>query len=305
MNTKDMDDHLAELRSLLLRHARGQRTETLIPRVSLSRGHATTGPLPGMYEPMLCLIVQGAKRVIIGDRVLDYDPGNCFVTTIEVPATGRIVKASVNKPYLAIGFIFEPDLIAELLKYMPSTSDDAPQAGFAVGPVSRDLIEAWTRMIRLVDRPADIPILAPMAEREILYRLMQGPQAALLRQIVHSDSRVSQIRRALAWIRTHFDQPLRIEQIAGVAGMSLSTFHRHFKAVTVMSPLQYQKKIRLQQARRLLVIEKQEATEVAYSVGYESPSQFSREYARQFGSSPARDAARLRATAIVFDEAER
>jgi len=160
-------------------------------------------------------------------------------------------------------------------------------------------------MIRLIERPAEIPILAPLVEREILYRLMQGPQAGLLRQIARSDSRLSQIRRALAWIRTHFDQPLRIEQVADVAGMSLSTFHRHFKAATAMSPLQYQKIIRLQQARRLLVIENHEATEVAYSVGYKSPSQFTREYARQFGSPPARDAARLRATTTIFDETER
>jgi AraC-like DNA-binding protein len=281
-----------------LRHARSQRTETLIPRVSLSRGHATTGPLPGMYEPMLCLIVQGAKSVIIGSRVLDYDPGNCFVTTIEVPATGRIVKASAGKPYLTIGLIFEPELIAEVLKYLPSTADDTPQVGFAVGPVSLDLIEAWTRMIRLIERPGDISILAPMIEREILYRLMEGPQAGLLRQIARSDSRLSQIRHALAWIRSHFDQPLRVEDVADVAG-------RHFKAATAMSPLQYQNMIRLQQARRLLVTENHEATEVAYSVGYESPSQFTREYARQFGLPPARDAARLRAAAIVFDETER
>jgi transcriptional regulator GlxA family with amidase domain len=160
-------------------------------------------------------------------------------------------------------------------------------------------------MIRLIERPGDIPILAPMIEREILYRLMQGPQAGLLRQIARSDSRLSQIRRALAWIRTLFDQPLRVEDVADVAGMSLSTFHRHFKVATAMSPLQYQKMIRLQQARRLLVIENHEATEVAYSVGYESPSQFTREYAGQFGLPPARDAARLRATAIVFDETER
>jgi AraC-like DNA-binding protein len=304
-NTEDMDDHLAELRGLLLRHARGFGTETLIPRVSLSRGHAAVGPIHATYEPMLCLIVQGAKNVIIGDRVLDYDPGNCFATSIEVPATGRIVEASIDRPYLAISLIFEPGLIAELLKYLPPATDDTAQAGFAVGPVSRDLIEAWTRMIRLVERPGEIPILAPLIEREILYRLMQGPQAGLLRQISRSDSRLSQIRRALAWIRTHFDQPLRMEEIADVAGMSLSTFHRHFKAATALSPLQYQKMIRLQQARRLLVIENHEATQAAYAVGYESPSQFTREYARQFGSPPARDAARARASTDVFEGMQR
>lgn len=299
-----MDDPLAELRGLLLRHAHGQSTQTPIPRVSLSRGHAATGLLSGLYEPMLCLVVQGAKRVVIGDRVLDYDPGRCFATSIEVPATGRIVEASAEAPYLAISLVFEPGRVAELLKFLPAAPAVAPQIGFAVGAVSPDLIEAWTRMIRLVEHPADIPVLAPMIEREILYRLMQGPQAGVLRQIARSDGRLAQIRRALAWIRTYFDQPLRIERVAEVAGMSLSTFHRHFKAATAMSPLQYQKMIRLQQARRLLVIENHEATQVAYAVGYESPSQFTREYARQFGAPPARDAARLRAAAIVFDDAD-
>jgi AraC-like DNA-binding protein len=300
-----MPDYLTELRSLVLRHAREHRTETKIPRVALSRGHATTGPLTGMYRPMLCLVVQGAKNVVIGDRVLDYDPGNCFVTSVEVPATGRIVEASADRPYLAISLILEPALVVEVLQDMPMTADDPLQVGFAVGPVTHDLVEAWARMIRLIDRPGDIPILAPMIEREILYRLMQGPQAGLLRQIARSDSRLSKIRRALAWINAHFDQRLCIEDVAGVAGMSLATFHRHFKAATAMSPLQYQKMIRLQQARRLLVIENGEVTKVAYSVGYESASQFSREYARQFGSPPARDAARLREVAIIFDETER
>jgi AraC-like DNA-binding protein len=300
-----MDDPLTELRDLLLRHARGRRTETAIPRVTLSRGHAITGPLSGLYEPMLCLVVQGAKSVLIGDRVLDYDPGKCFVTSVEVPATGRIVEASADKPYLAISLTLDPGRVAELLQDLQAGADAPLQAGFAVAPVTDELVEAWTRMIRLIDRPGDIPILAPMIEREILYRLMQGPHAGLLRQIARADSRLSQVRRALAWINAHFEQPLRIEHLAEVAGMSLSTFHRHFKAATAMSPLQYQKMIRLQQARRLLVVETGEATQVAYSVGYESPSQFSREYARQFGAPPARDAARLRETAALFEEAER
>jgi AraC-like DNA-binding protein len=297
----DMHDYLTELRSLLLRHAREPRTETTIPRVAVSRGHAITGPLTGLYAPMLCLVVQGAKSVVIGDRVLDYDPGNCFVTSVEVPATGRIVEAGADRPYLAISLILEPALIADVLRDLQVTADDPLQAGFAVGPVTDDLVEAWARMIRLIDRPSDIPILAPMIEREILYRLIQGPWTRLLRQIACSDSRLSQIRRALVWIRAHFDQPLRIEDVADVAGMSLSTFHRQFKAATAMSPLRYQKMIRLQQARRRLVIENGEVTKVAYSVGYESPSQFSREYARQFGSPPTRDAARLRGSTVVFD----
>ncbi|RFU44058.1 AraC family transcriptional regulator [Paraburkholderia sp. DHOC27] len=297
-----MADYLTQLRADLLRHAHGRRTETPIPRVALSRGHATTGPLSGLYEPMLCQVVQGAKSVLIGDRVLNYDPGNCFVTAVEVPATGRIVEASEDSPYLAISLVFDPDVIAELLPHLPGTVDE-PVASFAVAPVSADLLEAWTRMTRLLDRVEDIPVLAPMIEREILYRLMQGPQAGVLRQIARIGSRLAQIRQAVAQIREQYDRVLRIEDMAETAGMSLSTFHRHFKAVTAMTPLQYQKTVRLQHARRILMVEDRAVTQVAYEVGYESPSQFSREYARQFGAPPAHDAVRLRAAPALFDEA--
>lgn len=297
-----MESYLSELREHLLRHAHGRRTETPIERVSLSRGHATTGPLAGLYEPMLCLVVQGAKSVVIGDRVLNYDPGHCFVTAVEVPATGRIVEASDRQPYLAISLVFEPAVVAALLPHFTPLAHPSPGASFAVEPVSADLLDAWTRMIRLLDHPADIPVLAPLIEREILFRLMQGPHARLLRQIARADDRLCQIRQAVAAIRSQYDQALRIEDLAQLAGMSLSTFHRHFKAVTAMTPLQYQKIVRLQQARRLLTIERHPVTQVAFAVGYESPSQFSREYAREFGAAPAHDASRLRNAAAVFDE---
>jgi AraC-like DNA-binding protein len=227
------------------------------------------------------------------------------VTSIEIPAIGRIAEASVDEPYLAITFVFEQSIIAELLNMVPYEHDDELQAGFAVAPVSSDLIEAWTRMLRLLDHPSDIPFLAPLLEREILYHLLKGPQAGLLRQVARSDSRLGQIRRALAWISANFDHPLRVEDLAEAAAMSRATFHRHFKAATAMSPLQYQKMIRLQQARRMLVIENREATQVAYAVGYESPSQFSREYARQFGTPPIRDVERTLLPSAIFDESWR
>lgn len=300
--TSDMSDTLDELRGLIFRHAGGQRTQTQIARVTLARGDAVTGPLTGVYGPMLCLIAQGAKHVVIGDQVLGYDPGHYFVTSIEVPATGRIVEASAEKPYLALTFVFDPKIIAEILDAMLPAPEDRLEAGFAVGPVSSDLVEAWTRMLRLLDRPADIPVLAPLVEREILYRLLRGPQAGLLRQVARADGRLGQIRRALARISTRFEEPLRVDELADAAAMSRSTFNRHFRAATAMSPVQYQKMIRLQQARRMLVIEKRDVTEVAYAVGYESPSQFSREYARQFGAPPARDAERVRSEPAVFTE---
>jgi transcriptional regulator GlxA family with amidase domain len=173
----------------------------------------------------------------------------------------------------------------------------AETAAFGVSPVTLPLLDPWLRLLALLDAPADIPVLAPLFEREILYRLLQGPQGGVLRQIALADGRLSQIRRAIMWIRAHYDEPLRIEALAEIAGMSGASFHRHFRAATAMSPLQYQKHLRLQQARRLLIAN-QDASQAGYAVGYESASQFSREYARAFGASPARDAMRLRTEGV-------
>ncbi len=171
-----------------------------------------------------------------------------------------------------------------------------PAAGFAVSPVTPQLLDSWQRMLGLFDTPEDIPVLAPMLEREIIYRLLRGPQGGVLRQAAIVDSRLAKIRSAIGWVREHFDKPMRVDRLADMAGMSLASFHRHFKAVTAMSPLQYQKSLRLQHARQLL-ISRTDTARAAYSVGYESASQFSREYARMFGTTPSRDAERLRGEA--------
>jgi transcriptional regulator GlxA family with amidase domain len=178
---------------------------------------------------------------------------------------------------------------------------EAAPSSFGVGAVTPDLLDAWLRLLRLLDAPADVPVLAPLFEREILYRLLQGPQGAVLRQIALADSRLSQIRRAIAWIRDNFDRPMRVEALAEISGMSAASFHRHFKSATAMSPLQYQKTLRLQQARRLLIAN-QDASQAGFAVGYESASQFSREYARLFGSPPMRDAVRLRTDTMALTE---
>jgi AraC-like DNA-binding protein len=297
-----MDMAMDELRQVALRHAQGPRTETAIPRVGIATGPGATGPLPGMYEPMLCLVLQGAKRVMIGDRILHYDAGSCFVASVDLPATGRIVQASPDRPYVAVSLTFDAALIADLLADFPPSPAAPPGIGFAVSPASAALLDPWLRMLKLLDTPNDIRALAPLMEREILYRLLQGPQGGLLRQLVSTDASLSQVRRAIAWIRANYDKPLRIDAAAALAGMSASSFHRHFKAVTAMSPLQYQKRIRLQQARRLLLANAGDASSTAYAVGYESASQFSREYTRLFGAPPARDAARLRADGATLEE---
>lgn len=284
-----------ELRAIVARHAGCSRTATPMPRVAIMRSDAVTTPMSSLYEPILCFVLQGAKRAMIGDAVLTYDAASYFIGTVDVPATAQITVASPQRPYLVASLVLDPAMIASVILDMPPRADeDTVGAGFAVSPVTADLVDVWLRMLRLIERPGDVAMLAPMLERELIYRLLQGPQGGLLRQIARPDGRLSHVRRAIAWIRQNYGAPFRVEDLAGLAGMSSSAFHRHFKAVTAMSPLQFQKRIRLQEARRLLLAEAPDAARVAFAVGYESPSQFSREYARQFGAPPMRDAARLR-----------
>jgi AraC-like DNA-binding protein len=295
-----MQEQLSQLRELAVRHAGGPRTETAIPRVAINLRREATGLLPGLYTPMLCLVLQGAKEVMIGERRLRYDPASYFIASLDLPASGRIVEASPERPYIAVSLALDREDLVALLPNVPARPE-AQAAGFAVSPVTPQLLDPCLRFLGLLDAPQDIPVLAPLLEREILYRLLQGPQGGVLRQFARIDSRLSQVRHAIAWIRTHYDQPLRIGTLAALAGMSAASFHRHFKAATAMSPLQYQKSLRLQQARRLLIAN-EDASRAGYAVGYESASQFSREYARLFGAPPARDAVRLRGNGATLEE---
>ena len=292
-----MRERLAKMLALAERHADGVRRETLLPRVALHIGGMTTRPTPGVYEPALCLVLQGAKQVMIGDRILRYDPASYFIATIDLPACGWVVEATPAKPYVAVSLKLDRESLSSLVLDVPGGAE-GQTAGFAVSAVTPDLLDAWSRFLSLLDTPEDVPVLAPMHEREILYRLLRGPQGGVLRQIVRADSRLSQVRQAIGWIRSHFGETLRVEQLAEMAGMSTASFHRHFKAATAMSPLQYQKMLRLQEARRLLVASA-DAARAAHMVGYESASQFSREYARMFGAPPGRDAERLRGDRIA------
>ncbi|WP_404711786.1 AraC family transcriptional regulator N-terminal domain-containing protein [Sphingomonas sp. MMS24-J13] len=287
-----MQDQLDRMCRLTRMHAGNTASIGRLPRIALFVSENRTRATSSLYRPMLCLVLQGAKEVTIGDRRLRYDPGSYFVATLDLPACGQIVEASPEQPYICVTLALDHDVIAELVPDLPARPE-GHGAGFATSPVSAPLLDSWARMLALLDAPHDVPVLAPLIEREILYRLLQGPQGGVLRQIACADSRIAQIRAAIAWIRAHYDTPIRIETLADLAGMSTASFHRHFKAATAMSPLQYQKKLRLQEARRLLVA-KADATHAAYSVGYESTSQFSREYARMFGAPPSRDAERLR-----------
>jgi len=289
-----MNSTLEELKALVRKHARGQRTDTGIPRISLTLSETVTELSAAMVEPIVCFVLQGAKCINLGGDGIHYGAGKYFVASCEVPAIGQVAEASRAHPYLAISLQFDPPTIASLLLDMPKVEDPEFVCGLGISPMEAELHDALLRLIRLKDRPAEIPVLAPLIEREILFRLLQGPQGPKLRQIAQVDGRLAQVRRALAWIRGNYAKPFKVDDLARMTGMSVSVFHRHFKAATLMTPIQYQKRFRLFEARRLLLAEPGNTAGVAFAVGYESASQFSREYARLFGSPPARDARKLR-----------
>ncbi|MFB2554060.1 AraC family transcriptional regulator, partial [Ensifer soli] len=247
-----MKDLLDPLCRRVLRHAEGICRETAIPRIGLGVLRERTLPAVTICEPMICLVVQGAKQVLVGDRILRYDTASCFAASIELPTTGCVIEAEPDKPYVAVSLTLDRDALTSLLADMAPIAATNATPGFGVAPVTHELLEAWSHLIALLDMPEDVPYLAEAREREVLYRLLQGAHGPMLRQIVREDSRLSQVRRAIEWIRRHFDQTLRTETLADIAGMSVPAFHRHFKAATAMSPLQYQKMLRLQAARRLL-----------------------------------------------------
>lgn len=257
-----------------------------------------TLPCQVVVEPVFSLIAQGAKRVEVGKQTFDYHAGQFLVVSVDLPANAYVVKATPELPYLGCGLTLKPEAIASLLLESGgprAVRGDRP--GIAVSDLSSDLVDAVVRLIRLLDRPSDVPILAPALEREILWRLINGPQGAIIRQIGLADSRMAQIARAVRWLRTHFAETVRIEDLAETAGMSVTSLHRHFRGITSMTPIQYQKLLRLQAARARLMATREDVSEVGFAVGYDSPSQFSREYRRMFGKSPGQDGMDLRANA--------
>jgi AraC-like DNA-binding protein len=283
-----------ELGDLIDRHCRGMIDITAIPRVMLSRSDCLTAAIPAVYQPMVCIVAQGAKRASLGEKVFEYNPANYLITSVALPLSGAVCCATKTEPYLALGLELDCAQLASLAIGMPAPVGVSPNAAIAVHSLNTDLLDPIVRLLRLLDHPQDVSTLAPLIEREILYRLLQGEQSAMLRQIAVPDSRLGQVHRAAQWINQHYAQPFEIAELAADCGMSPSSLHRHFKAVTGVSPLQYQKRIRLQQARHMLVAQQRDVGSIAFSVGYESPSQFSREYARLFGMPPAKDASELR-----------
>jgi AraC-like DNA-binding protein len=286
-----------ELGSLIERFAGTDGVHaTAIPRVFLIRSSHPTEQLHAVQEPAVCFVAQGRKRVMAGQSVYLYDRAKYLIAAVEVPIVGQIIEASPAAPYLCLRLDLEPAAIGALMleAEVAGLANDAPGPALSLSSVTPELLDAAVRLVRLLGAPRDIPVIAPLAEREILYRLLRGEQAAQLRQIAFAESRLQQINRAIGWIKRNYREPFSIDKVAAEARMSPSTFHEHFKSVTSMSPLQYQKQLRLQEARRLILSQSLDAATAGHSVGYESPSQFSREYKRIFGAPPARDIARLR-----------
>ncbi len=274
----------------------GELHTTAVPGLSLYRRDEPTGPISGMYEPSICLIAQGAKRVLLGDDTYVYDAHNYLITSVHLPTIVQIITASAEKPYLGLRLKLDQREISQLVvdSNLPQPRAQQSSRGMATGEVTLPLLTAFQRLIDLLAEQQDIPILAPIIQREIIYRLLVGDQGERLRQIASAGSQSHQIARAIDWLKGNFTRPLSIDDLAAQANMSSSTFHHHFRSMTALSPLQFQKQLRLQEARRLMLAERMDAATAAFQVGYESPSQFSREYNRLFGASPLRDITKLR-----------
>ncbi len=271
-------------------------TETAVPGLSFSWRSKPTQPYSAMYEPCICVAAQGAKRVVLGSDEYVYDAQHYLITPINLPTVVQILKASPQKPFLGIILKLDMRILAELMVDSGLPHPQVPQPGtaMAIGKLTQPLLDAFQRLVDLLDGPTDIPILAPIIKREIFYRLLVGEQGMRLRQMVSAGSQGNRIARAVEWLKENFMQPLRVDELASQVNMSTSTFHHHFRALTAMSPLQYQKWLRLNEARRLMLSKNEDAAAAAFQVGYESPSQFSREYSRLFGAPPLRDIINLR-----------
>ena len=289
-------DRIAELSALIDRHVVGTGIcSTAMPHLSLIRADAPSTPTPAVYEASLCLIAQGSKRVSIGEHSVVYDAAHYLLVSVELPLVGHVLDASPERPYLCCKIDLDAAILADLMASEGGgvARTDLPVLG--VYPADPDLIDAACRLVGLLDRPDTIRALAPLIETEILYRLLTGPHGPMLRHIATAGSHLNQVSRAIAAIRRRFDAPIRIDDVAAEAGMSSSSLHVHFKAITRMTPLEYQKQLRLQEARRLMLAEGATASTAGFAVGYESPSQFSREYRRLFGAPPRADIERLHA----------
>ena len=293
----------SELVSLALRYAGPTTTtQTSVPGFTILRSHATRARVPSVLRPSLCFIVQGAKEVTVGDSLFRYRMAEFLFASVDLPVTGEVVEATTSKPYLCLALEIDPSLVLELATAgcKPSAPGQAKPSIF-VGKTDPLMTNAFLRLLQCLDNPMDARVLAPSIVREIIYRVLVGPYGDAVRDLGVATSQVRRIAKVIERLKRDFHRQLRTEDLARIAGMSPSSFHAHFRKVTTLSPLQYQKQLRLQEARRLLLTERAGAADVAFEVGYESASQFSREYATLFGLPPMQDVKRLLASGTPAD----
>ncbi len=287
-----LDYALNELQSILIRHTPTTGTHTTaIPCLSIVRAEETSEPLVTVYKPSICVVAQGAKTAMLADETYRYDPYSFLITSVDLPIAGRISEASSSIPYLGLKLSFDTDVIMDVVQMMDHSArtDSETQetaTGITVNAMSPPIMDTVVRLLQLLDQPQDIPVLAPLMIRELVYRILQSQHGHVLYPFAVTDSYSYRIARTIQFIKQHYNEPLEMEQLARDVQLSSSAFHKHFKRITTMSPLQYQKTIRLQEAQRLMLTEAMPAADAAFAVGYESPSQFSREYARLYGKPP-------------------
>ncbi|SFM04175.1 AraC-type DNA-binding protein [Bradyrhizobium sp. NFR13] len=296
-----MTETIREIADIIARYAaNGSDHPAGLPSLYLKRQAEPTQLVHTAQWPCFGLVAQGAKRLQLGTETYTYAAGDYVLVSLDLPMSSCIVEASEAEPHLGMGFAIDPQLLKEVLGRFGSGPADGhahpqvPERGVVVAKASADLLDATLRLLRLLDRPQDIPVMAPLLEQEVLYRLLVGPYGARLRQIALAESPSNKVAKAISWLRSNYASPLRIEDLADRVGMSESSLHHNFKTVTAMTPMQYQKQLRLHEARRLMLVERLDVGSAGYAVGYQSPSQFSREYARLYGQPPIRDVSAAR-----------
>lgn len=280
-----------ELISIIDRYSRKDgENETAIPGVSLFRASSTDAALPSVYSPCLCIIAQGHKQVMLDKEIYQYGPSQYLMVSVDLPLMNRIIKASKDAPYLLLKIDINLQQLSELLIHIDHQARSSrTERGVFVGDVDETMGDSILRLARLLDTPDDIPVLATQTLREVFYRVLRKDGGDLMAKVALKGSHMQRIASAIQKIKSDLHSAIAIEELAALAGMSLSSFHEHFKTATAMSPLQFQKSLRLIEARSLMISRDLDAAGAAYQVGYESPSQFSREYARMFGAPPGRD----------------
>ncbi|MEH2418565.1 AraC family transcriptional regulator [Nostoc sp.] len=300
INQTAIADQCQELAALVTRHTDGKGNgfhKTAIEQLEFQRESSVSTTLQGVCEPILAILVQGKKEALLGEETYRYGAAQYLVVSVDLPLSAFIVEATPDQPYLGFKLNLDPRQLCDIITAQTSVIEGKKKnsvRGLFVSTVDTPLLDCAMRLTRLLDTPQDIPILAPMIIREIYYRLLMGEQGEAVRQIATSGSNMQRIAEVIKLIKGDFTKPMRVEELAGQGSMSPSSFHHHFKSVTSMSPLQYQKQLRLLEARRLILAENSNAANAAYQVGYESQSQFSREYSRMFGAPPIRDIERFR-----------